>query len=242
MATTMMQRSTTRELPTGLASRIAPEGTSPAIAARLAQLATITTLRRGETLVHSAGTDMAVILLEGRVHLASTTRRDAWPLTLEIICDDEAWSRRFVAGEHHGMLVADSDVMLALLPRHVVDAGWQASPELAAAVIASSSQRLRTFREALDRLAFRGARERILHLLGDLDARFGHPTIDGRRILNLSLTHEELGRMIAVRRPTTTTTLGQLAEQGIISFRGRRIVIEMSAELLTAPALPTAVA
>jgi CRP/FNR family transcriptional regulator, cyclic AMP receptor protein len=55
--------------------------------------------------------------------------------------------------------------------------------------------------------------DRIVALFSDLAERFGHMTPDGA-LIDLDLTHEIIGRMVASRRPTVTIALQALAEDG----------------------------
>ena len=64
--------------------------------------------------------------------------------------------------------------------------------------------------------------ETRLHvLLWHLAERFGRMTRDGV-VVRLPLTHELLGAMIAARRPSVTTALGHLEEQGLVIARRRQ--------------------
>jgi CRP/FNR family transcriptional regulator, cyclic AMP receptor protein len=56
---------------------------------------------------------------------------------------------------------------------------------------------------------------RLLAVLWNLADRWGRVTRDGV-VLPLPLTHRVLGQLIAVRRPSVTTHLGQLRERGLV--------------------------
>ncbi|HEV2773022.1 MAG TPA: Crp/Fnr family transcriptional regulator [Thermoleophilaceae bacterium] len=82
--------------------------------------------------------------------------------------------------------------------------------------------------------------ETRLHvLLWHLAERFGRMTRDGV-VLCAPLTHEVLGGMVAARRPSVTTALGRLEDQGLVVSRGRHewLLRERPEELygLTRPA------
>ncbi|HEX7298529.1 MAG TPA: Crp/Fnr family transcriptional regulator [Solirubrobacteraceae bacterium] len=55
--------------------------------------------------------------------------------------------------------------------------------------------------------------DRIVALFGDLAERFGRMTPAGA-VIDLDLTHEVIGRLVASRRPTVTIALQALAEDG----------------------------
>lgn len=58
--------------------------------------------------------------------------------------------------------------------------------------------------------------DRITALFSDLAERFGHMTPDGV-LIDLPLTHEIIGGLVASRRPTVTLALQQLASDGLIT-------------------------
>lgn len=60
--------------------------------------------------------------------------------------------------------------------------------------------------------------DRIIALFSDLAERFGQMTPDGARI-DLDLTHELIGRLVASRRPTVTLALQTLAADGKLVYR-----------------------
>lgn len=72
------------------------------------------------------------------------------------------------------------------------------------------SQRLATL-AAISR--FVRVEDRLLHLLWGLAERWGHVT-PGGVVVELNLTHELLGLLVGARRPTITTSLGQLVKAG----------------------------
>lgn len=57
--------------------------------------------------------------------------------------------------------------------------------------------------------------DRIRHLFWSLAERWGRVTPGGVR-LHLPLTHERLGLLVGARRPTVTTALGRLAQEGLV--------------------------
>jgi CRP-like cAMP-binding protein len=75
-------------------------------------------------------------------------------------------------------------------------------------------------------VAYWSVERRFAALLLQLDARYGHPTLAGTRVLDRSFTQETLAAMIGVSRKAVVTTLAALRRQGIVSSRGRRLVLE----------------
>jgi CRP/FNR family cyclic AMP-dependent transcriptional regulator len=63
-----------------------------------------------------------------------------------------------------------------------------------------------------------GLELRLYVLFWHLADRFGHVAAEGV-VVPLRLTHETLGRLVAARRPSVTTALKKLAEQGLVGAR-----------------------
>lgn len=125
----------------------------------------------------------------------------------------------------------DQDADLGTVP---VDARWQV---LAPAQVAVLDHRFAAaagrWPELLDALASRGMRRarwlgfqlavkqitrvegRVLLLLWGLAERWGVVTPQGVHV-RVRLTHEVLGRLVGARRPSVTTAVGALSEEGLI--------------------------
>jgi CRP/FNR family transcriptional regulator, cyclic AMP receptor protein len=86
-------------------------------------------------------------------------------------------------------------------------------PELAAALLERSQQR--SHRLALSQAVSQLTRvdERVLVLLWHLGERWGRVRPDGV-LLPMRLTHRVIARLIGARRPSVTTAIGQLEEEG----------------------------
>ena len=70
--------------------------------------------------------------------------------------------------------------------------------------------------------------DRLIALFSDLAERFGHMATDGI-LIDLPLTHEILGGLVASRRSTVTLALQALASKGVIErFEGNRWKIDRS--------------
>lgn len=107
-----------------------------------------------------------------------------------------------------------SPVRLAILDaRFAVVAGrW---PPLMAAIVARSVRRSRAlaFRLALTQVT--GVDVRLRVLFAELVGRWGFVRPDGVA-LRVRLTHETLARLVGARRPSVTTALRTLQEQGLV--------------------------
>lgn len=74
-------------------------------------------------------------------------------------------------------------------------------------------------------LMFQSARERLIHLLLDLNEQFGIDTPEGVR-LRLKLSHQDLGNLIGATRETVTSLLCQLRAEGCIEHKRCKVVLK----------------
>ena len=66
--------------------------------------------------------------------------------------------------------------------------------------------------------------ERLLYSLWALAARWGRVTEEGT-VINLRLTHGQLAELISAQRPSVSTALGKLREQGRLAYGRDRFVL-----------------
>lgn len=118
---------------------------------------------------------------------------------------------RYEVIEPARMAVLDRDFALRVAP-------W---PEVAAALLARAIERTRWLTYHL--AAGQPARidERIWMALWHLADRFGHVTPRGVELVLSGLTHEVLAVMLGARRPTVTSALRRLEEQGLVTQQRR---------------------
>jgi CRP/FNR family cyclic AMP-dependent transcriptional regulator len=105
-------------------------------------------------------------------------------------------------------------------------------PEVTAALVGRAMQRSRTLVVNMAIAHYPRIDRRLLMLMWHLADRWGRVTPDGIRI-PLRLTHQLLADLVASRRPSVTTALTQLTQQGHISKLGDAWVLhgEPPAEL-----------
>jgi CRP-like cAMP-binding protein len=97
-------------------------------------------------------------------------------------------------------------------------------------------RRLRLERR-LKNVLFQSVRDRLIHLLLDLEEQFGHQTPEGVR-LRIKLSHQDLGNLIGATRETITSLLGVLRAEGSIDYRRCNITLKNSSRLAKAVQRP----
>ena len=89
-------------------------------------------------------------------------------------------------------------------------------PEVTAALVGRAMQRSRTLAVNMAIAHYPRIDQRLLMLLWHMADRWGRVTRDGIRI-PLRVTHQTLGDLVAARRPSVTSALRQLADEGRVS-------------------------
>jgi PAS domain S-box-containing protein len=116
--------------------------------------------------------------------------------------------------------IALSDVELVSI--HVSEIA--ASPHLSHNFLPKINQRLQQTESLLAISGKRQLQERLHYLLEFLKQEIGEPVPEGTR-LNARLTHEDIASACCANRVTITRFLGQLKQQGVISFDAQRHMI-----------------
>ncbi len=122
-------------------------------------------------------------------------------------------------------VIAMTDAVLLQLRREDFRSRLRASPELAVALLAELSRRLRRADETIAGLALLDVNGRIATLLLDLAREEG-----GLRI-SRKLTHATIGQMVGASRETVSRTMRSLVVRGVISVTRREILLRDPVQL-----------
>lgn len=98
-------------------------------------------------------------------------------------------------------------------------------PSIANNLLSHLSERLRGAEEMAERIAYWSLPRRVARLLLELDERYGHPTLDGGRVINVNFTKAQLGTMLAASREEVSRQLSRMRRDNMVASRGRRIVL-----------------
>jgi CRP-like cAMP-binding protein len=85
-------------------------------------------------------------------------------------------------------------------------------------------ERLLTLQSRAEDLVFHDARTRLARLLLRLADEFGH-SVDGGLAVGLSLTQEDMAKLIGATRQTVSALLRELATDGLLERRGRQFFV-----------------
>jgi len=122
-------------------------------------------------------------------------------------------------------VIAVTDVELLCIEGRDLSAAIQVQPRLALSLIGTLSRRLRSTISRLEDLAFLDATHRVMRVvLNVATAEFetrGVPVIHG-------MTHYDIATLAGTSRETASRVISQLAREGIIASKGRRLTVNLT--------------
>jgi len=102
-------------------------------------------------------------------------------------------------------------------------------PQLALKFLKALSDRLKEREEQLEQLALHGLRERLLHLLTTLSAKFG-VIQEGYALIDLPLSHQEIANMLGASREAVSGVMSELAKEGVV--KTSRLSVQLAVTVL----------
>jgi len=119
--------------------------------------------------------------------------------------------------------VALSDALLASMPAKLYLQTLQGSPALSMACLKRLSQLVRALSERVVEFATMPVRDRILAELARMAVR--RPTTPAIWVIDPMPTHSEIANRVATHREAVTRVLRKLADDGVVSRRGRALIV-----------------
>jgi CRP/FNR family transcriptional regulator len=119
---------------------------------------------------------------------------------------------------------AQTDALLLWLSRREIEALCRRHPEVALAIIATMARRIRAFAGLAADLALRSVPARLGRLLLDEVTRAGRKTSEGVEV-TLPGTRDDVAARIGTVREPLSRALAALARRGVVTVRGRRVVV-----------------
>ncbi|MBC7644182.1 MAG: Crp/Fnr family transcriptional regulator [Thermoleophilia bacterium] len=166
------------------------------------------------------------VVRSGRVRLYCMTE-DGKRLTIALLDPGAVFGENSVLGQLTAGLHAEADeaVVADVIPAARMRELMQRAPQIGLNLLSLVGSRLKRSHALTEQVAFWTVQQRVCRLLLDLDDRYGHPTLDGFRIVNRVFTHADIAEMVNARRETVGELFKQLRAAGTIEIRKRRIVL-----------------
>jgi 5-methyltetrahydrofolate--homocysteine methyltransferase len=133
-------------------------------------------------------------------------------------------SEFLLAKEYDSMAEAAEDTDVIAIAAIDFEQQVSLNPTLAPIVMRNLAERVRTMTSQVRGLGFLDVQQRLKQRLIDLAQEYGIPTSEGIRI-DLNITHEEIGELVAANRVTITAYLNEFKRRGYLWKDGRSLVI-----------------
>lgn len=165
-------------------------------------------------------------ILSGRVKLTEVSS-EGKELVLCVLGKGDVFGEMclFDEGPHSTLATALEDAEVITIKCSDLAKFMAEDPVLVTALGKHVGDRIRTLEEKLSELVFKDVAQRLAGLIIDLAEDYGVKTPAGEQVIEMKITHQDLAGLIGSTRETTTTTLNQFREKGLIDFRRREIIV-----------------
>ncbi len=184
-------------------------------------------LGAGETVFHEGMPSFGLyIICQGKVKLAKRSR-GGHSRILKLLGPGEILGEKTLFdGETYTCYAKTLEPSrLMFIPREDFLAFVRKYPDVAIRLVEKLSRELKAFGDKLVEITSRSAKERVARVLVELAKAYGRETGEGLDI-GLELQRAELAEMAGISTETAIRILSDLAERGIVSLPGHRIVIK----------------
>ncbi len=199
--------------------------------AAIAAQAPMRTYTAGELIyTPHAPVEALFILKEGRVRVFRVSA-DGRALTTAIISPGTIFGEMALLGQqmYGNFAEALEQAVVCVMDQETVRRVLLGDPRIAARITEILGRRLAEMERRLSDSIFKSVPQRVASTLVTLAAEQGRRF--GRSAAVVSLTHEQLAALAGTSRETTTKTLGEFADRGLIKLGRGRIVVLDGAQL-----------
>lgn len=162
----------------------------------------------------------------GRVRL-TRVGDDSKSLTIAIIDAGGVFGEGALLGLPTAGVYAEAieDGVVGTIPTNTLRELMHRIPRLGMNMLELVGRRMNRSERLAEEIAYWSVRRRFAHLVLELDDRYGHPTMDGSRIINQNFTQGELAEMVGATRKAVAILIGELRTKNVLDTQGKRLVI-----------------
>lgn len=139
----------------------------------------------------------------------------------EDVTDSQAYAQSLaVAHEESWVSIISRENFLQLIRQR---------PQVALNYMRVLNEKLREAQEEIEDHSFLDTQHRLQKTLLKLAEKYGRPTLGAGKMvkLRISLTHDELARLIGANRPHVSTIISELKKKGWIDYQSRKILLNV---------------
>jgi CRP/FNR family transcriptional regulator len=185
------------------------------------------TFKKGETIYFSHQDVQQIFFLKkGKVKLYKTDMSGK-EMVFAILKDRECFGSLspFEGASPNEFAEAMEDSMTCLIDKKAFFSFIQDKPTVVLRLNKLLSLKIYELEMLLEELTFKTVLERTVSLFVKLNEKFG-VQYNGHKLINISLTHNDIASMIGSTRESTTVALSTLKSQGLIASQKKKIIIK----------------
>ncbi len=171
------------------------------------------------------------LLVSGKVKL-SMLSADGKEKVLTILQQGDIFGEISIFDEDPHPLTAEvvEDARILIIPWEDLENIIMEHPKMAIKIIEALSKKTRLLTSQVRELVFQDAAGRLASLFDRLLSDFG-VDINGGKMIDLVLTHQEIANLIGSSRVTVTKLINRFIDEGIIKIHKRHIVVVDNSKL-----------
>lgn len=193
----------------------------------------VRSIRKGDAIYFPGDpADYAYLIKEGHVRI-SRISPEGKLLTLDILEPGNIFGEMVVAGQQRRSEIAEAmeDCALCVVPRSVLMSLVEANAKMALHITKIIGLRREKIESRIENLLFCPVSVRLARLFLGLADHYPGRTTEGYRMIDLRLTHQEIGSLIGTNREIVTVTLNRLKQQGLLVSLQHKIILMDEAQL-----------
>jgi CRP-like cAMP-binding protein len=192
------------------------------------------TIKKGDYIYLEGTSDKNIYFLKSGAVKLTKIRPDGKTLTLDILNKGALFGELndIDPSERDETAQALEDSLICTMKKDNFDALLKKVPLLSKRIYKISGFRFRKIENRLVDLLYSTVEERLAKILLKLSDDFG-VSDNGRRIIKIKLTHNDLSELIASTRETVTATIKKFKDRGLISYKGKYIALLDKSRLQT---------
>lgn len=179
----------------------------------------VQSFKKGQTILHEENTnDFMYIILEGEVKVVQRTE-EGKEMILAIHRAGEFFGEMSLIDNSTvpAAVIAKKDATVALVSKEIFYASIVKQHKVLEKLLRILANRLRDSWKTVQMLSFNNAAQRIRCLLLMLSSKYGSK-VEGRVVLNIKFTHQDIAEMTGMARETVTRVIDELQRSGDISI------------------------
>lgn len=188
--------------------------------------------KKGEIILRAHDNPAGIFYLkEGFVRLYSISETGE-ELTLIIFKPQDPFPITWVINDtpNEYWLDAMTACELARAPREQFREFIKSNPDVLLELTSKMLVRLGGLLRRMEYLVFGNAYQKIASIILICAERFGRPTTDGV-VVGVPLTHKDIASLVGITRETASLEIKKLEKKGLISYKGRLLVVNDAASL-----------